>query len=255
MSVTHVTAVAGRSARRTLRQPAMVIPPIAFPLVLFGVLAAGLAPAAGLAGFPGESYTPFALAVAFLSGAMLCLTNGGIEVAHDLETGFLQRLSLTAVRRPVLVMGYLCGPLVLGLLQAAAFYAAGLAAGSGVATGLAGAVVLLALFEICVLGFAALGAVLALRTGSGEAVQNLAPLALVLLFLSSWTLPRDLIETDWFRAVATVNPVSYVIEAMRGLLVIGWDASAIALGFATAVPFAALSIIAVVRSLRKVVRT
>ena len=61
----------------------------------------------------------------------------------------------------------------------------------------------------------ALGALSALRAGSGEAVQGFFPLFFVLLFLSSMSLPRDLIEHDWFRTIATYNPVSYLIEGIR----------------------------------------
>jgi ABC-2 type transport system permease protein len=57
------------------------------------------------------------------------------------------------------------------------------------------------------------------------------PLFFILLFLSSMALPRDLIQTDWFREVATYNPVSYMIEAIRSLIITGWDAQALALGF------------------------
>ena len=44
-----------------------------------------------------------------------------------------------------------------------------------------------------------------------------------LMFLSSLTLPRELIEADWFRIVATINPLSYVIEGIRSLIITGWD--------------------------------
>jgi ABC-2 type transport system permease protein len=57
----------------------------------------------------------------------------------------------------------------------------------------------------------------------------------VLLFLSSMSLPRDLIQTDWFREIATWNPISYLIEAVRSLLITGWDGQALALGFAVAI--------------------
>ena len=49
------------------------------------------------------------------------------------------------------------------------------------------------------------------------------------------SLPRDLIETDWFQTVATYNPVSYMIEGIRSLLITGWDAEALALGFGSAI--------------------
>ena len=84
------------------------------------------------------------------------------------------------------------------------------------------------------LGFGAIGASLALRTGSGEAVQGLFPLFFVFLFLSSMALPRNLIETDWFRTVATYNPVSYLLEGIRSLLIDGWDVDALLAGFGVA---------------------
>ena len=74
----------------------------------------------------------------------------------------------------------------------------------------------------------------ALRTGSTEAVQGLFPVFFVFLFLSSMNMPRNLIEADWFRWVATINPVSYLIEAVRSLVIEGWNWEALALGFAVA---------------------
>jgi ABC-2 type transport system permease protein len=44
-------------------------------------------------------------------------------------------------------------------------------------------------------------------------------------------LPRNLIAVGWFRDLATANPVSYMIEAMRSLVITGWDVQALALGF------------------------
>ena len=83
---------------------------------------------------------------------------------------------------------------------------------------------------------------LALRTGTGEAIQGMFPLFFVLLFLSSMSLPRNLIESDWFRALATINPVSYLIEAIRSLIITGWDGQALALGFGIALLILALGL-------------
>ena len=47
--------------------------------------------------------------------------------------------------------------------------------------------------------------------------------------------PRDLIDVDWFRFVASINPVSYLIECVRSLIITGWDATALALGFGIAI--------------------
>jgi ABC-2 type transport system permease protein len=116
--------------------------------------------------------------------------------------------------------------------------------------------VLLALSILITLGFGTLGALAALRTGSGEAVQGMFPLFFVLLFLSSNALPRDLMSVDWFRTVATYNPVSYLLEAIRSLLITGWDAEALALGFGCAAAIAAAGVWLSSRALRsRMVRT
>jgi ABC-2 type transport system permease protein len=106
------------------------------------------------------------------------------------------------------------------------------------------------------LGFGAVGSMIALRTGSGEAVQGMFPLLFVLLFLSSMALPRNLIEQDWFRTVATYNPVSYLIEGIRSLLVTGWDGEALALGFGVALAILVAGLVGASAALKtRLVRT
>jgi len=87
-------------------------------------------------------------------------------------------------------------------------------------------------------------------------VQGFFPLLFVLLFLSSINLPRPLIEQDWFRTIATYNPVSYLVEGIRSLVITGWDGEALALGFGIAAAIAALSVTAAAHALRtRLVRT
>jgi ABC-2 type transport system permease protein len=93
------------------------------------------------------------------------------------------------------------------------------------------------LFALAALGAIAIGTtgmIVGLRTGSPEAVQGIFPLFFVLFFLSSMNMPRNLIEADWFRWIATLNPVSYLIEGLRSLVVEGWNGEALALGFGIA---------------------
>jgi ABC-2 type transport system permease protein len=116
--------------------------------------------------------------------------------------------------------------------------------------------VLLVLGLLIALAFAALGALIGLRTGSGEAVQGVFPVFFVLVFLSASSLPRDLIEHGWFRTIATINPVSYLFEGMRSLVIFGWDGEALALGFGFALAIAALGILGASVALRtRLVRT
>jgi ABC-2 type transport system permease protein len=73
-------------------------------------------------------------------------------------------------------------------------------------------------------------------------VLGLFPLFFVALFLSSLNLPRNLIEADWFRWIATLNPVSYEIEGIRSLVIVGWDWQALALGFACGLALVAVAL-------------
>jgi ABC-2 type transport system permease protein len=221
-----------RSALRTVRQPIMIVPTLVFPLFLLAVNASGLDAATQIPGFPTDSYLTFALAFPFMQGAIFATNTAGTNLAEDIGTGFFNRLALTPMRGSALLAGQLVGVMVVSLIQAVAYLAVGLAAGADFEAGPAGVLVLLALAFSIAAAFGAIGLFVGLRTGSGEAVQGLFPLMFVLLFLSSSALPRDLIEHEWFRIAATINPVSYLIEGLRSLFITGWDGQALAQAFA-----------------------
>lgn len=253
---TQVAVLARRSVVRTLRRPAQIIPALVFPLFLLAVNSSGLADATDLPGFPTNSYLTFALAIPFMQGALFSVLNAGTDLASDVETGFLNRLALTPLSGVSLLTGLLAGVVVLGLLQAAAYLIVGLAAGADLAAGAGGIAVIVAISVLMSIGFGGIGAFVALRTGSGEAVQGMFPLFFVLLFLSSINLPRNLIQIDWFQTVATYNPVSYLVEGIRSLLVTGWDAEALALAFGLALTIVVVGLAAASAALRtRLVRT
>lgn len=229
--LSQIFNIAGRSVVRTLRQPAMIIPNVTFPLLLLAINSNGLRAATHLPGFPTKSFLDFFIPISFLQGALFASGTAGVDLARDIDTGFLNRLALTPMRGAALLLGQLGGAVALGTIQAVIYLGVGIAAGVRFETGVAGAIVLFILAVLIALGFGALGILIALRTGSGEAVQSVFPLLFFLLFVSSMNLPRNLIEVSWFRELATANPVSYMIEAMRTLVIQGWNAQALVLGF------------------------
>jgi ABC-2 type transport system permease protein len=238
----QVFLLARRSVVRTIRQPANVVAPLVFPMMLLAVNSGGLKAETHLPGFPTSSFFAFALAVPFIQGALFATMNAGTDLARDIQTGFLSRLSLTPMRRIALLGGQLGGVLTLGVVQAVVYLTVGLIVGVRLATGPLGVVVLFFFAMLVTLGFGALGAFAALRTGSGEAVQSLFPAFFVFLFLSSMNIPRNLISTTWFRDVATLNPVSYLIECVRSLIIVGWDTEALVLGFGVATVIAVVAL-------------
>ena len=224
-----IADLARRALLRTLRQPANVVPVVVFPMLLVAINSGGLDAATALPGFPADSYLDFALAVPFVQGGLFAMINAGTDMASDIEGGFMRRLALTPVNSVALLLGQVAGVVALSLIAAVVYVTVGLLAGVEFATG-AGGILVLLVFAIGIgLLFAAFGVFVGLRTGSAQAVQGFFPLFFVLLFLSSANLPRDLIAEDWFRTVATVNPVSYLVEGVRSLIITGWDGEALAL--------------------------
>jgi ABC-2 type transport system permease protein len=228
----QVYHLARRSIIRQARQPANVIAPVVFPLGLLAVNSGGLQPSTTFPGFPTDRFVAFAFAVPFMQGALFATMNAGTDLARDIQTGFFNRLSLTPLRGTALVLGQLAGVGAVALVQAIFYVVIAYVIDVHPASGPGGVLVLLVLATVIGVAFGAVGVFLALRTGSGEAIQGLFPVLFVFLFLSSMNFPRNLIESDWFRWTATVNPVSYLIEGIRSLIIEGWDGTALGLAFA-----------------------
>jgi ABC-2 type transport system permease protein len=252
----QVGLLAGRAVRRIVRNPAQLVFPVLFPLILLGVNTSGLDAATQLPGFPTASYLDFALAIPFMQGALFAALNGGQDLARDIQGGFLDRLAMTPMSGAALLAGQLGGALFMGVISAVLYLVVGVAFGAGIASGFAGALVLLALAIAISFAFACFGTFVALRAGTGEAVQGFFPLFFVLLFLSSAFFPRDLIEQEWFRTIATYNPVSYMVEGIRSLVIAGWDGQALAQAFGISAVAIVLFLALSARALRtRLVRT
>lgn len=239
----QIATVGRRSVTRTVRQRRLLILPLVFPLILFAINSSALSSVSTIHGFPDVSYKSFALAVPFLLGAMLGAVSAGTDLAHDIETGFLNRLTLAPMNGTAILIGQFSGVLAMALVQSTVFLLVGLAIGVTIASGVAGALVLLVFSTLIAFAFASIGTLVAVRTGQGAAVQGFFPLLFVTVFLSSAFLPRNLIAIGWFHTVATYNPVSYFVEGLRSLIITGWDAQALGLGFGISAGIAIIALV------------
>jgi ABC-2 type transport system permease protein len=198
--------------------------------MFMAVSVSGAGRAGSIPGFPAESYLDFYLAGAVVNGTLLGGISAGTALATDIEQGFIRRLLLTPMQRPAVLIGHVSGAMAVGLIQGTVILGAGVAAGARVKAGIAGGVVVVMFAVLVALTFSSIGALIAARTGSSEATQSVFPLFFILMIFSSYFMPRNLIDVDWFRAIATFNPVTYMIEAMRSLITTGWDGRALGLG-------------------------
>jgi ABC-2 type transport system permease protein len=219
-----------RSIIRTLRQPPLILPSFIFPLFMLAVVGSGNSSVTDIKGFPTDSYITFLLGATMVQGASAAATMAGTNLGNDLGTGFLNRLALTPMQTSTLLLANLAGVAVLGATQGVIYLLVGLVAGASVKAGVLGAFALVGVILLMVLAFGALGSLAAVVAGSGEQIQGLVSVVLALLFMSSMLIPRNLMTADWFRHIATYNPLSYLVEANRSLLIDGWDGQALALG-------------------------
>jgi ABC-2 type transport system permease protein len=219
----QVRLIAGRSISRTWRQPALVTPVILFPLILLAVNAAGLHSVTKLPGFPTDDYINFAIVVCFVQGALFASITAGTELATDIQKGFIDRLALTPAKRWALLLGSMAGGVSVSVMGTIVYVVVGLIFGVTIESGPLGAVTLIALAIYIAIAFSGIGAWIAIATGSPQAVQGMFPLLFVLFFLSTMNLPSEFIEKSWFRTIAEINPISFLIDGMRSLILSSWD--------------------------------
>ena len=219
--------VVGALGRRALsvqfRRAQLLMPTFVLPLMLLAVIASGTSAAQGLEGFPDvESYLAFVVPGTIIQGTILAGLTAGIAMASDIEFGFFDRLLTAPVHRSSLVVGRLIGTLVLALMQSTLFlfvaFVFGARYGGGV-VGLAGAIVLA---SITAVGMGGISAAIALRTGSLSLLQSLFPFMFVMLFTAPAFFPQNLLMPV-LHDVSVFNPLTYVVEGIRGLL--GGDSS------------------------------
>ena len=247
----QVGPLAQRSILRTLRKPPVVITGLAFPLFLYALNVGGISEGAeNLQDFPTDSYETFALGFTFSYCGIYAVTVAGTQLGEDIRSGFARRLALSSTRGAAMLLGQLAGVTVFAVLQAVVFLAVGFVAGAQVEAGVGGMFAILAFAALYGMAMGSIGVLAAQATGSGEAVQGLFPLLMISVFFSSANLPRELIEADWFQTVATYNPLSYLIEAPRSLLISGWDAEAILLGLGVALSILLAGLVNTALSLR-----
>src|SRR5919108_4012965 len=110
----QVRFLAWRSLLRTARQPIIIVPPLVFPLFLLAINASGLDAATNIPGFPADSYIAFALAFPFMQGSLFATNTAGANIAEDIGTGFINRLSLTPMKDASLLAGQLTGGVLVG---------------------------------------------------------------------------------------------------------------------------------------------
>lgn len=230
-------AVAWRSIHNFLTNPAFLLPGILFPLFFFTAFAGGLSAISGAPGFDFEGgYTAFQFVFVLLQSAAFGGVFTGFGIARDFETGFSRRYLLAATDRRGIVIGYAMAALVRALITWTILTVVALVAGmeiGGSGGEIFGLYVLAILVNVAATLWAA-GVAMRVRSIQGGPLMQF-PTFLV-LFLAPVYVPLSLLS-GWIHTVASLNPITALLEAGRGFISGDPTVVALAFGLAIALPF------------------
>jgi ABC-2 type transport system permease protein len=227
----------GRSLKGYLRQPAAIIPSFAISVFFLFVYNSGLGSVSQLPGFKG-SYLAFIIPVSIASGAVGGAGLAGQALIRDMESGYFTKLLLTPTRRLAIIWGPMVAGAVILVAQVLLILALGLLMGLDSATGVAGLVLVVAYAFLWGMAFAGFSVFVALRTRNAAATQSATLIFFPLIFLSTTFVPMEYISSEWLKVAAVINPTTYVFEAMRALLIDGWEVDRLLIGLAVVFAFA-----------------
>ncbi len=210
-----------RALRETVRQPGMEIQNIFIPMFFFAVTVGAIGNISGQA-FGIDNYTGFQMPVAILQGTAGAAGVSAFAIVIDIERGYFDKLLLTPTPRLALILGRLWADSVRAMAITALIVTVGLLFGSGMESGPLGAVVLVLLAGLFAPAYAGFGLAIGLRTGNVQAAQAGFLIFFPLLFLSPAFAPKEFFD-GWLEFLATMNPVTYILQGMRSLILEGWE--------------------------------
>lgn len=222
-----LAAVATRALRLIPRDVEGVIPALIVPVFFFAVNIGSLQKLAE-AGNPGFDFKAFQLPVAIIF-AVTGVSRASTLVT-DIQGGYFDRMLMTPLNRVALLMGLMVADFVLVCALSVPVLIMGFAVGVRFETGLAGALAFVLMAGAWGLVFTGFPYAIALKTGSPAAVNSSFILFFPFAFLTTSFLPMEAL-TPWLAAIAKYNPVTYVLEGLRSLLMVGWDGAALMKGF------------------------
>lgn len=211
-----------RNMKTWIAQPMAVISTVLSSAFIFLFFGAPLGSVTQLPGFPSDDYE------AFLTGMILIMTvifsgsDAAMAALTDLLSGYFDKLLLAPINRFSILFGSLLMAGTRALMQVVIIVLLAVALGVTFKGGVVGIVAVIVAVSIFGIAWACLGLIIALKTKSAQVTQSSWLLFMPLVFLTSAFMPRELL-TGWFRIAVILNPVDYVLQGVRAIIIQGWE--------------------------------
>jgi ABC-2 type transport system permease protein len=226
----QIKLLGGRAIRETIRYPEATIPTLFIPLFFLAVNVGQVSET-----FPsttpflnGQGYVAFQLPVSLIFA--VATATSGLALVTEIDNGYFDKLLVAPIHRAAIVYGRLVADFARGIGGATLVLLAGIAFGAHVEAGILGAIVLVVLAALFGVAYAGFSILIALRTRNVQATNTSFLIFFPLLFLTPNFVPFDRLS-PLMETLARLNPVSYVIEGLRSLVIQGWDADKLAAAF------------------------
>lgn len=229
----QVAVLAARTLRETRRAPTRVIFPLLVPIAQLVLFAAVFARVAQLPGYGARNSLDFLAPGAVAAAVVYGAGGAGFQMVRDIDTGFLYKLLGFPIRRSSIVAALLVGDFVRLAVHALVLVGVALALGARLATGPGGACVVAVLGGLFGACWSTISLNVALWTRDAEATGAANILVFPLYFGSTAFMPATLLPA-WLRQVNRANPVAYLVNATRELMIDGWGWGAVTSGFIAA---------------------
>ncbi|MEX0594486.1 MAG: ABC transporter permease [Patescibacteria group bacterium] len=203
-----------------------LLPPFFMPIFFFAVNSLSLSALAQVPGFPDVSYKDFIAPVAIFTAIFFSAGNAGIELVQDIQSGYFKKLIIMPINRLAIVLAKLTEIAVQSLGQGIVMLILLLAWGVTIKAGFLGVLAIFGILMLFAMAWSCIGMIFALRTQNARLVQSMFILVFPLLYLTTSQSPRELLPATFAR-VTDFNPVTYIIEGIRALVLQGWGSPAI----------------------------
>lgn len=215
-----------RTTRRFLRVPSNWVSVIFFPLIQLLVFSQLYKDIVQLPAFGHQSYLAYLAPGQIVFASFLAVGWSGYGMLVEYRNGYLDKLRASPIARTSILAAEMVPLFFEAAAMAAVLLVVSLLLGASLATGVGGALLIVALSGLFGIAFAGVSFIAALLTKSEQAASALSLLMFPVVFISTAFVPLAVMP-GWMQAVNGWNPVTFQIEAIRRLMLVGYDWTAI----------------------------
>ncbi len=216
-----------RAVLKLMRRPIVLYFSLLQPaiwLLLFGQMFNRMVSLPGASStFGTDNYMAFFAPGVIMMTMLFGAGQTGLGLIQDMDSGFLDKLLTTPINRFAILLGKMGGDLTRMVLQSLVILVMATLAGVHIRTGLLGVLFIVMISGLFGMALAGINTMIALQTRNTETTFLLGNFVnLPLMFTSTAMMPKAFLP-EWMQNVAKINPITYGIEGMRGLITTGFD--------------------------------